>query len=397
LKYKYIAFDKDGKKIKGIIEANDIKEAKTLLKDKTIISIKETKSFDINLSSNISKNELYKLFNTLGIYLKSSIPIITAIKLTKNQATSKKVIKFLDYLEKEIKEGKSFFNALSSQKILKIPNYVISAVKVAENSGKLDIVLIEMAKFLKNEEKLTKKTTQALIYPTFILIVAILMISFMLTSVVPKIVKVFESLNQKLPNITIFVINTGNFLKNNYIFILIFTFLIIFIFSFLYKKSKKFKLSIDSLLLKIPIINKIILSSALAKFSYLTYTLTSSGVTFVNALNLSVNTFNNAKLKEIFNKALNDVIEGKKLSISLKKAGFIYDKSFLQALALAEETSEIDNILKNLSELYFEENEMRINTLLSLLEPALMIIVGGIIGFIVTALLLPIFSINLMK
>ena len=91
------------------------------------------------------------------------------------------------------------------------------------------------------------------------------------------------------------------------------------------------------------------------------------------------------------------MLEGKKLSASLAKAGFNFDKSFLQALALAEETSEIDEILKNLSEIYFEENEARINILLSMLEPILIVIVGVTIGFIVTAMLLPMFSMSIIK
>ncbi len=397
MKYQYTIIDENGKKIKGIIEANDINEVKSLLKDKIILDIKEKKHFEINLSKKVKKSELFRLFNTLGLYLKASIPVLTAIKLTKNQTSSNKIIKFLDVIEKEIKEGKSFFSAISSQKIIKIPGYVISAVKVAENSGKLDVVLIEMAKFLKDEEKVERKTKQALIYPSFILIVSVLIVSFMLTTVVPKIVNVFSNLNQKLPSTTEFVINAGNFLKHNYLTIIVIFILTVLFFSLLYKKIYKFKYMIDSILLKIPLINKIIITSSLSKFSYLVYTLTSSGVTFVTAINLAISTFNNAKLKHIFSLALDEVVEGKKLSTSLQRKGFTYDKSFLQALALAEETSEIDNILKNVSELYFEENESRINTLLSLLEPMLMIIVGGVIGFIVTALLLPLFNINFIK
>ena len=125
--------------------------------------------------------------------------------------------------------------------------------------------------------------------------------------------------------------------------------------------------------------------------------MTSSGVNYVNAVNLAANTIENEKIKSVFKKALNEVIEGKKLSYSLKKAGFDFDKSFIQAIALAEETSEMDNILKNLSEIYFEENESRINTFLSILEPALIIIIGGVIGFIITALLLPMFSMSIIK
>jgi general secretion pathway protein F/type IV pilus assembly protein PilC len=345
----------------------------------------------------VSKKELSKLFNVLGLYLKATIPLITAINLTKNQTSNIKLIKFLDFLQKEIKEGQTFYLAIESQKFIKIPKYVINSIKVGEESGKLSVVLIEMAKFLKEEEKLLSKTTQALVYPLFIVMVSIFLVSFMLTTVVPKIVKVFENLNQKLPPITEFVINLSNFLKHNYISLLVIIFGAIFIFTLLYKKHVKFKYFIHSLALKTPLIKNIIISKELGRFSYLVYVLTSSGVNYVTAINLSINTIENEKIKEIFQNALKDVLEGKKLSTSLAKAGFNFDKSFLQALALAEETSEIDEILKNLSEIYFEENESRINILLSLLEPSLIVIIGAAIGFIVTALLLPMFNMNVLK
>jgi len=395
MKYKYIAYDKSGKKIKGIIEATSIDEAKAILKDYYLIDIKETKSFNINFSRKIPKKNLSKTFKTLGLYLKASIPLINAITLTKNSEENNQVIKFLDIIQKEIKEGKNFYNAIISTKV-KLPQYVINAIKVAEESGKLDIVLIEIAKFLKEEEKIASKTKQSLIYPTFIIIVAIFMVSFMLTTVVPKIVNIFKNLNQNLPTITQTVINLSNFLKNNYQIILIISFLIITMFYLSYSKIKKFKYLIDSLLLKVPIINKIILSKELGRFSYLVYVLTNSGVTYVNAINLANNSIENEKLKAIFKNALKEVNEGKKLSTSLQKAGFIYDKSFLQALNLAEETSEVEEILSNLSEIYFEENESKISIFLSILEPALIVIIGSTIGFIITALLLPMFSMNLI-
>ena len=396
MKFKYIAIDKSGKKQKGIVEANSINEAKTLLKNLTLLDIKPIKSFDLNisLSKKVNKKELSKLFLTLGLYLKASIPLINAIKLTKNQTEDTKIVKFLDFLEKEIKEGSSFSAAIEKQKIISLSPYIINTIKVGEESGKLSLVLIEMSKFLKDEDKLFSKTKQALIYPTFIILISFFMISFMLSTVVPKITKVFASLHQQLPPITEFVINLSNFFKNHYILIFSILFFIIFIFILSYKKIYKFRLFIDSLMLKLPIIKKIIISKELGKFSYLVYVLTNSGVNYITAVSLATNTIENEKIKSTFQKALKDVIEGKKLSISLKKAGFDFDKSFLQALSLAEETGDVGEILKNISEIYFEENESKINTILSMIEPILIIFVGGVIGFIVTAMLLPMFSIT---
>jgi len=399
MKFKYTAFDKEGQKQKGFVEANDINEAKALLKNLIILDIKPAKSFsfDISFSKTVPSKELSKLLLTLGLYTKASIPLINAIKLTKNQLENSKLIKFLDKIEKDIKEGKSFYSAIETQKIVNIPPYIVNSIKVGEESGKLPVVLIEMSKFLKDEDKLFSKTKQALIYPLFIIIVAVFMIAFMLTTVVPKIVKVFENLHQHLPAIPVFVINSGNFLKHYYMLLGIGFIAIVVSFLFAYKKIYKFRYFIDSLMLKLPVVKKVIISKELGRFSYLVYILTSSGVNYITAINLATNTIENENIKSTFQKALNEVVEGKKLSVSLVKAGFDYDKSFLQAIALAEETSEVSEILKNISEIYFEENENRINTILSMLEPALIIVVGGVIGVIVTALLLPMFSMNMFK
>jgi general secretion pathway protein F/type IV pilus assembly protein PilC len=399
LNYRYIAFDKSGNKIKGTVEASSINEAKTKLENLYIIEIKPVKNlnFKLNFSSKISKKELSRTFNILGLYLKSSIPLVSAINLTKNQTENTKIIKFLDHLQNSIKEGKSFYSSIESQKFIKLPKYVTNTIKVGEESGKLDIVLLEIAKFLKDEDKLLSKTSQALIYPMFIVIVTIFMVSFMLTTVVPKIVKVFENTHQKLPLITQIVIKSGHFLQNNWLIIFTIILVLIFTFKYFYNKNIKFKTFINKILIKTPIIKKIIISKELGRFSYLTHVLTNAGVNYINAVNLAVNTIENEYIKSLFQKALKDVIEGKKLSISLKKAGFAIDKSFIQAIALGEETSQISSVLKNSSEIYFEENEARINILLSMLEPILIVIVGVTIGFIVTAMLLPMFSMSIIK
>ena len=396
--FKYKAYDKSGKKISGKIEADDIDIAKSKLKDLILIDIKPTKNLSLNISfsKTIPKIKLAKLFTTLGLYLKSGITLINAIKLTKNQQEDIKIEKFLNYLYKEISEGKTLSNALKSQKIIKLPNFIISSFQIGEESSTLDIVMIKMANFLKTEHQIEAKSKQALIYPFFIVIVSIFMVAFMLTTVVPKIVKVFSNLHQELPNITKIVISSGNFLQNNWIILSSLVLGAIFLFSFSYKKIEKFKYFIDSLALKTPLISKIIEAKEIGRFTYLTYILTHSGINYIQAIKLSSNTIENSKIKKIFDTALDEVVEGKKFSVALAKAGF-WDKSFLQALSLAEETSDVSNIMQNLSEIYFEENENRINTFLSLLEPMLIIIVGGVIGFIVTALLLPMFSMNMFK
>ena len=397
MKYKYIAFDENGKKIKGIVEASTIEEAYNKLYNLAILDIKPIKNFQFFIGKKVKKTELSRLFNILGLYLESSIPLIKAVSLVKNQENNVVIVKFLDYLYTQINEGKTLYSAIHEQNIIHIPEYIQNSIKVGEQSGKLAIVLIEMSKFLKEEDKILNKISQAFVYPLFIVIVSIFMVFFMLTTVVPKIVKVFENLHQTLPPITVFVINLGNFLREHYLLIMIIFFFLIISFFVSYKKVFKFRFMLDSLLLKIPFFSKIITSKELGRFSYLTYVLVNSGVNYIVAIKLASNTLSNEKIKFVFHQALEYVSEGKKLSVSLKKANFNFDESFIQAISLAEETSEIKSVLKNMSEIYFEDNQFRINTLLSIIEPLLIVIVGGIIGFIVTALLLPMTNLNVLN
>jgi len=395
LKFKYVGFNKEGKKIKGIIEASDIQEAKQKLSDIAIIDIKQKRGFNISFGS-VKKSELAKILNVIGLYLKASIPLKKAINLAKNQTQNQKLQKFLSFIEDEIKEGKTLSEAIKNQKIIKLPPYIVHSIQIAQNSSNLDLILIENAKFLQEEDKINSKSTQALIYPSFIIIISLILVIVMMNTVVPKIIKIFQNLNQNLPTVTKITISISHFLQNNYILLSVGFIIALLAFSFAYKKVLFFRKIIDSLILKTPLLKRLSISKNLGRFSSLTYTLTNSGIHFMNAVNLASKTIDNEILKEKFQKALNEVLEGKKLSTSLKKQNFP-DISFIEAIALIEETGESKNIMQNLKEIYLQEYHSKVSILLSLLEPIMILIVGGVIGFIVISMLLPIFSMNVMR
>ncbi|WP_456489263.1 type II secretion system F family protein [Caminibacter pacificus] len=395
MKFKYVGFNKEGKKIKGIIEASDIQEAKQKLSDIAIIDIKQKRGFNISFGS-VKKSELAKILNVIGLYLKASIPLKKAINLAKNQTQNQKLQKFLSFIEDEIKEGKTLSEAIKNQKIIKLPPYIVHSIQIAQNSSNLDLILIENAKFLQEEDKINSKSTQALIYPSFIIIISLILVIVMMNTVVPKIIKIFQNLNQNLPTVTKITISISHFLQNNYILLSVGFIIALLAFSFAYKKVLFFRKIIDSLILKTPLLKRLSISKNLGRFSSLTYTLTNSGIHFMNAVNLASKTIDNEILKEKFQKALNEVLEGKKLSTSLKKQNFP-DISFIEAIALIEETGESKNIMQNLKEIYLQEYHSKVSILLSLLEPIMILIVGGVIGFIVISMLLPIFSMNVMR
>ncbi|RUM67678.1 MAG: type II secretion system F family protein [Sulfurospirillum sp.] len=401
--FKYVGYDSHGKRVKARIEANDENEAKRKLKSKGIIyeSITESSESFLNKisfkrSHKLSSKHLAQFSKNLAIYLRSGIPIVNVIKLAKSQYEDDPVMAdFLNSLETSMNEGNSFYAALDSQHIISLPSFYKQSIKVAEESGALSEVLFEMARFVEEQDKVAGQVKQALIYPMVIVVISIFMVAFMLTTVVPKITSMFDQLKQELPTVTKIVIGAGDFLGAYWLHILITLGVVVFLFGYFMKKSPKFKYGVHSFMLRTPLFGKIIRTFELARFSYITSVLSRSGVTFVHAVKLASNILDNDVMREEFESASRDVVEGKKFSSSLAKHGKHVDKSFIQAIALGEETSEVALVMENLADLYFSENQNKINVLLSLMEPMLILFVGATIGFIVIAMLLPIFSMNM--
>ena len=401
--FKYKGINSDGKKVSDKIEALSLDEAKSKLKSKNIIYQSLSKdsaglfdNLDFSRKYKITAKELSSLSRELSMYIRSGITIVSALKIIQSHYEKNKKIKlFLTTVSTHLDEGKDFYTALQMQGVIELPEFFKHSIKVSENGGLLDDVLMELSRFLKEQDRITKEIKSAFAYPTFMIVISLLMISFMLSFVVPQITGIFESMDQELPTPTIVVIAMGDFFNDNFTTILGVIFVLIAAFSILMKKSYRFAYGVHKLLLKLPLFGEIIQKSELARFSYIAALLTRSGVPFVQTVNLSANILNNLVLKELFMEASKKVVEGKLLSKALNDSKTKIDYAFVQSIALGEETSEVENVLTNMSELYFEENRDKISTLLTLLEPALMLFVGGSIGFIVAAMLLPIFSMSI--
>ncbi len=401
--YKYKGFDAHGKRVTARIEANDEAEAKRKLKAKGILyeSIEESgegflKKFKFQRTHTIPAKKLAQFSKNIAIYLRSGIPIVNVVKLAKSQYEEDAImVDFLSALESSMNEGNSYFHALDSQHIIALPSFYKQSIKVAEESGSMSEVLFEMARFVEEQDKVAGRVKQALVYPMFIVIISIFMVAFMLTTVVPKITAMFDQLKQELPGVTKIVIGAGDFVTAYWLPMAIAIVIASAVFSYFLKNSKRFKYKYHAFLLKLPIFGKIIQTFELARFSYITSVLVRSGVTFVHAVKLSSGILDNDVMRGEFEASSKEVVEGKKFSSALAKYGKHVDNSFIQAIALGEETSEVALVMENLADLYFSENRGKIDLFLSLMEPLLILFVGATIGFIVIAMLLPIFSMNM--
>ena len=221
--FNYKGIEKSGKSVSGNIEAKDIIEAKLKLKQKNIIVEKiyqknfSFKNFRFDFRYKIKPLELSIISRNLSIYLNSGTTIIVAIKLlSQGYKDNKKLLAFFDAIISYLDEGKDFYIALISQKIIILPEFYLQSIKVAQESGKLAEVLNELSIYLKKQDKLKKQLISSLTYPILIIIISIFMVGFMLSFIVPKITAIFTQNNQQLPLITTIVINIGEFISSYY-------------------------------------------------------------------------------------------------------------------------------------------------------------------------------------
>ncbi|EIF50528.1 type II secretion system F family protein [Sulfurovum sp. AR] len=396
--FKYKGFDKTGKKVKGTVTASSEEEAGQKLRTQHIYheGLTPTKEFSLEaFAKRQMPGELLSTFSKeLSSYLKSGMTILTAIKLLENQHEGeKKYVSFLNSVKTMIDEGKSLYHALNTQKVYALPEFFLQSLNVAGQGGKMVEVLTNMGNFFSAQNKVKKQVKGAMTYPAIIFTVAIGMTSFLIAFVVPKITGIFEDTGQALPPITQFVLGLSDFLTAHYIAIIVVILSVILMFKIAYAKIETFHRIIDAMLLKIPVLGSLIQNHELGRFSYILSLMLSSGVAYAQAVQLAKATFANHGLRDLFEKASVKVLEGNKLSNALQMSkGVKLKRNFMQSLALGEESSEVAQILDNTSALYAEENEDKLKLLLSLLEPFMMLFIGVVVGVIVSAMLLPIFT-----
>ncbi|MEA1956662.1 MAG: type II secretion system F family protein [Campylobacterota bacterium] len=394
--FAYSGFSKDGKSVKDKLSAQSIEEAKDMLLLKGILidSIKEKKPF---FTPKIQNSELIVICRNLSIYLKSSIPLYKALALLGNSyENDKKILLWLDVLIENLKSGNNFYESLEKQTIFKLPKFFLYTIKVSEQSSSLGPTLKELSEFMNTIERIKKDVTKAFVYPGFIILISIALINFMLTNIVPNIVDMFTSMGNELPTSTKITLSMSNFLQSYGMFILSLFIASLFAFGFFFSKQGKFRLFVDIILLKLPLIRTILINYELGRFCSVSSLLLKNGVPFAQTMNFSSKIFSNTLLQKVFENIATQIVQGSSFYDAVKsQKSAKLPADFLSAVAIGENSSELPFTLKTLAEFYEENNKDKIDMLLSLMEPVLMVFVGGVIGFLVISMLLPIFSMSI--
>ena len=389
--YSYTAINQDGTKKKGILSAESEREARKLVKELKLTPLKVSESKDLGKTLKIKDKDIVIMTRQLATLLEASTPIMEALNITAKQLKNKNLIYILYNLKEEIIQGKRLGSSMKKFPGVFSDTY-ISMVTAGDSSGNLDIVFSKLADYLEESASIKQKVISALTYPIVLIGFSIVVIISLLAFVLPQVVGQFIKAGAELPFITKFLIG----ISNNIIPILIIFAVLCVIIFYSYKnyvRKIENKISFDQRVLNIPLLGNFILNSELERFSSTMELLLASGTNLDVALDECSKIFDNKFLSKIVVDAKNDVVEGKDFIVSLKNEE-IFPDIFIQLISSGYRSGNLAKMFNKVSHFMKSEIENKRAIFLSLLEPVVIILMGGFIMLIVLAILIPIMQMN---
>lgn len=384
--FKYRGYTQTGSSSEGVIEADGQKDASVKLKSKGIFPKEITESLPSGkkfFSGKTSPLTLANITRRLSTLLSSGVPLIEAISaLSSEQKGEWRNI--LTDLKDSLAGGSSLARATQSCPEI-FPDFYSGMIAAGESSGKLTEVLLKLSDYLETELNIRNKITTALVYPAFMAFVSIGIVLFLFTFVIPKITKIFEETSASLPFVTIILIWISSALKNFWWLLLALAAGSVVLFRKIRRTNRAL---IDSMLLKDP--TGILTGLYMLRFSMTMGFLLSGGLPILKAMQLTSKATGNVVLENKIMAAQTRVSQGARLSASLE--GF--PPTLLQIISTGEQTGKLPEVLQKTAESYESEFDRKLQRVISLLEPALILVMGLVVGFIVVSVLLPIFEMN---
>jgi len=396
--FEYQAVDASGKTQKGLIEADTARQARQQLRGMNLMPLEvgEVSSRESNTGGRRSRDKLNVqtlslITRQLATLISAGQPIESAYHAVSRQTPKPAAKRVLLAVRARVLEGFALSDALRDYPRIFDSMYCAS-VHAGEQSGLLDIVMERLADHMEARQDLQRRTGQALIYPILLSVVAFGLVSALLTFVVPKIVQVFEGFDQELPIVTTWLIAISDFFKNHGLTLIVSVIVLAIVYSQLMKLAQ-FRLLRDRFYLRLPYISYLVRLSNTARFTRTMSILVSSGVTALDSMHISTEVINNQPIKTATLKAANRVREGEHISVALESTGY-FSPLVLQLIQIGEASGKLGDMMERSARA--EENEFAGVTALfiGLFEPAMILLMGMVVLFIVVAILIPIFDMN---
>ena len=383
-----------GEKKKGEMEAPDEASVRTHLRQQNVIPTKVVaKGKEISFSfgrQRVKKKDVGVFTRQMATMIDAGLPLVQSLDILAMQQDNKAFKEIIKNVKDDVEGGSTFAGALGKHPKTFDELYV-NLVVAGEEGGILDNVLNRLAVYIEKAEALRKKVKSALVYPSTIVGVAILVVAVLMIFVIPVFEKMFSSMGHTLPLPTLIVIGISNILKRYFLLVIVALVILIIMFKRYYSTDRG-KLAVDSLFLKLPVFGPLFRKVAVARFSRTLSTLITSGVPILDGLTITSKTAGNKLIEQAIMKARTSISEGETIAEPLAR-GEVFPPMVTQMIAVGESTGSLDSMLTKIADFYEEEVDVAIATLTSLMEPFLMIFLGVTVGGIVIAMYLPIFKI----
>ena len=397
--FEYVAYDKAGKETKGLIEGDTAKHVRQILRDRHMLPVEVTevaqrearRQRTFSLRSGISTAELAIVTRQLASLSQSGLPLEEALLAVAQQNDVPRTKSIMLGVRSRVMEGYTLADGLGEFPQA-FPELYRATVAAGEQSGHLDVVLERLADYTEARQELRQRITNAMIYPIALVAMAVAIIGFMLATVVPRIVSVFENSAAELPPLTRWLIATSDFIRGNWIFLIIGIAAMFYgIWWILQKEGPKRRF--HRLLLRLPITSRLTRGVNTARFTRTFSILAGSGVPILDALKIAAEVIENLPMRDAVSEATVRVREGAGISQSLA-ASKLFPPMMIHLIASGETGGRLEEMLTRTANYQEKEVDGLIATLLGILQPLLIVMMGGIVLTIVLAILLPIFEIN---
>lgn len=341
------------------------------------------------LGGGVSDKDIVVFTRQFATMIDAGLPLVQCLEILTAQTENKVLAKTIGEVRQDVEAGSTYADALRKHPKVFDALYV-NMVAAGEAGGILDTILNRLAKHIEKAMKLKKQIKTAMVYPAVIMCVAVIIIAILMVWVIPVFAKMFSDFGGALPAPTQLVVSASYFMKSNIIYMIIGVGLFIFAFRRFYRTPMGRKL-VDRAALRLPVVGDLIRKAAVAKFTRTLGTLISSGVPILDGLSIVAKTAGNKIIEEAVMMTRQSISEGKTIAEPLGQTK-VFPPMVVQMIAVGETTGALDAMLSKIADFYDEEVDAAVTALTSLLEPMLMVFLGVVIGFIVVAMYLPIFS-----
>lgn len=394
--FKYTAYSKDGKEIKGSIEADDKDSAFAKLKSEGNVPVNVTEEgmFDKDLNFSFGGNkatprDLSVFCRQFVSITKAGVPIVDALEMLADQTENKALQAAISDTRTSVQKGETLAGSMAKQGKI-FPSIMIHMVAAGEASGNLETSFERIGTQFEKQTKLNSLVKKSMIYPIALMVIVVGVIIAMMILVIPTFSEMYADMGQKLPAITQMLVDCSDFVVDKWYILIVAIFIIVVGFK-VFKSTKQGTYMLAKIAMKAPVFGTLTVKSAAANFARTLSTLTAAGISMIDALDIASKTMKNVIFRDEVLIAKEKVAQGRPLSEPLRNGG-VFPNMIIHMIGIGEETGNMEEMLVTAATYYEEEVEVTTESVTALIEPLIIVVMAAIVGTIIMAILIPMFG-----